>query len=368
MAWSSGTSASNAVRAARAPWTPGITTPAPPVRFTRPHMTDPQIPEGRHPTRREIIGLGLGAFVVATIPLARRRARLVRRTLPAMGTIVEVAVVHRDAEYAEAAIDAALTRIQIVSATMTRFDSRSDVGRANLGAAKEGVLVDPATARVLRTALAWAAASDGAFDPCVGQVIEIWDVEHRHQPPPAGAFARLAGRQLYHRLDLDSWRGHHAVRFTDPDIQIDLGGIAKGYSVDQAVVTLRDWGVTQAFVAAGGDLYAMGESDHGGPWDVGIRDPKNPDRVMASFPLSDGAVATSGDYFRYFDYQGRRYHHILDPVTAAPRLTPQHSVSIAASTCMTADAAATTVFGMTSERAARVLRSRAPDAHVVSHA
>jgi thiamine biosynthesis lipoprotein len=147
-----------------------------------------------------------------------------------------------------------------------------------------------------------------------------------------------------------------------------LGGIAKGYAVDQAVVTLRDWGITQAFVAAGGDLYAMGESDHGGPWDVGIRDPKDPDRVMASFPLSDGAVATSGDYFRYFDYHGRRYHHIMDPATAAPRLTPDHSVSVAAGNCITADAAATTCFGMTPERAAEVLRLQAADASLVSHA
>jgi thiamine biosynthesis lipoprotein len=89
---------------------------------------------------------------------------------------------------------------------------------------------------------------------------------------------------------------------------------------------------------------------------------------MASFPLSDGAVATSGDYFRYFDYHGRRYHHIMDPATAAPRLTPDHSVSVAAGNCITADAAATTCFGMTPERAAEVLRLQAADASLVSHA
>lgn len=331
-------------------------------------MTDPKLPEGRQPTRREIVGLGLGAFVVATIPFARRRARLVRRTLPAMGTIVELAVVHRDPRYAEAAIDAAFARIQAVERAMTRFDAGSDVGRANQRAGGEGVLITPATATVIEAALGWAIASDGAFDPCIGKAIEIWDVEHRHVPPPAAQVVRLAGRGLYRGLGMDTWRGHRAVRFTDPDIQIDLGGIAKGYSVDQAVVTLRDWGITQAFVAAGGDLYAMGESDHGGPWDVGIRDPKDPDRVMATFPLSDGAVATSGDYFRYFDYHGRRYHHIMDPATAAPRVTPEHSVSVAATTCMTADAAATTVFGMAPERAVQVLRDQAPNARLVSQA
>ncbi len=331
-------------------------------------MTDFRFLEGHNPSRREVVALGLGAFVVAAIPLARRRARLVRRTLPAMGTIVQVAVVHRDPRYAEAAIDAAFTRIKTVAGTMTRFDPHSDVGRANLRAAHEAVLVTPATADVIVTALGWAGSSDGAFDPGVGRAIEIWDVEHRHVPPPASAFARLAGRHFYHDIDISVWRGHRAVRFTDRDVQIDLGGIAKGYSVDQAVVTLRDWGITQGFVAAGGDLYAIGESDHGGPWDVGIRDPKNPDRVMATFPLSDGAVATSGDYFRYFIYHGRRYHHIMDPGTAAPRVTPEHSVSVAASTCMTADVAATTCFGMPPERAVELLRMQAADARLVSHA
>jgi thiamine biosynthesis lipoprotein len=331
-------------------------------------MTDPRCSEGHNPSRREVIALGLGAFVVAAIPLARRRARLVRRTLPAMGTIVQVAVVHRDPWYAEAAIDAAFARIKTVADTMTRFDPHSDLGRANLGAAREGVLVTPATASVIATALAWAGSSDGAFDPGVGRAIEIWDVEHRHVPPAASAFARLAGRHFYHDVDVGTWRGHPAVRFTDRDVQLDLGGIAKGYSVDQAVATLRDWGITQAFVAAGGDLYAMGASDHGGPWDVGIRDPRDPNRVMATFPLSDGAVATSGDYFRFFMYHGRRYHHIMDPATAAPRVTPEHSVSVAASTCVTADVAATTCFGMAPPQAAELLRLQASDARLVSHA
>ena len=331
-------------------------------------MTDITSSAPRHPTRREIVALGIGAFVVASVPLARRRARLVRHTMPAMGTIVEVAVVHRDPRYAQAAMDAALARMATVERIMTRFDPRSDVGRANLGAAREAVLVTPATAAVIAAALGWAHASEGAFDPCLGETIALWDVEHRQEPPQPGAVRRLAGRSLYRALGLDSHRGHAAVRFGDRNLQVDLGGIAKGYAVDQAVVTLRDWGITQAFVAAGGDLYAMGESDHGGPWQVGVRDPKNPDGVMATLPLSDAAVATSGDYFRYFDYQGRRYHHILDPATAAPRLTAEHSVSVAASSCMTADAAATTVFGMAPERAAQVLLAHAPDARVVSHA
>jgi thiamine biosynthesis lipoprotein len=332
-------------------------------------MTDASsAPQARYPSRREILALGVGAFVVAALPLARHRPRLVRRTVPGMGTLLEVAVVHRDAHYAEAAVDAAIAAMAAVERTMTRFERGSDIGRLNTRPSREAVLLSPATATVIRAALDWAQASEGAFDPCLGRVSELWDVEHRHRPPPPAAYRRLAGRQLYRSLDLDTWQGHPAARRTDPDVQVDLGGIAKGYAVDRAVTTLREWGIEQALVNAGGDLYAMGESERGEPWRIGVRDPRDPARLMAVIPLADRAVATSGDYFRYFEYRGRRYHHLMDPQTAAPRLSREHSVSVAAATCMDADAAATAVFGMDLDQAARLLKAHAPGAELVSHA
>ncbi len=311
------------------------------------------------PSRREVIVLGVGAFAVAAVPfLWRGRRTLIRRSVPVMGTIADIGVVHRDPHYAHGAIDAALGQLRYVDRTMTRFSDSSDVGRANLSAAEEPTPITEATASVIEEGLRWAESSDGAFDPCLGRAVSLWDVARRREPPKAHQVRRLAGRQLYRALDLDTWRERPVVRFTEPDVHIDLGGIAKGYGVDRAVHCLREWGIEHALVNVGGDLYAMGESDDGDPWTVGVRSPADPARIAQRFEIADAAVATSGDYLQFFRYRGRRYHHLLDPATAAPRQTAVHSVTVTADDCMTADAAATAVFGMGEVEAERLLRVR----------
>jgi thiamine biosynthesis lipoprotein len=309
-------------------------------------------------TRRQLLALGVGVFAVSAAPFLRgRRARLVRRAVPLMGTVAEIGVVHENPVYAHAAIDVAFSALRRVEALMTRFSPMSDVGRANRLAMHDAVWVAPATAAVLEAALAWASASDGSFDPCIGRAVELWDVEHRTVPPPAALVRRLAGRRLYRTLDLDRTAGHARVRFADRDVEIDLGGIAKGYGVDRAVAALREWGITRGIVDVGGDLYALGRTEDGEPWRVGIRSPTDPEGLVGTLDVADAAVATSGDYERFFLYHGRRYHHLLDPATAAPRLTPIHSVTIRAHSCLAADAGATAVYGWPEEAARRALRA-----------
>jgi thiamine biosynthesis lipoprotein len=321
-------------------------------------------------TRREAIALGVGALTVAVVPAAvRTRPRLVRRTMPAMGTLAEIAVVaDGDPARAHAAIDAALAELAATERAMTRYSPGSDVGRANAGAAREAVTVDATTAAVLREALAWAEATDGAFDPCIGRMVALWDVAHRTAPPAPAVARRLAARRFYRHLDVDTWHGRPAVRFTDPEAALDLGGIACGFGVDRAVRALRRHGVDRGLVNVGGDIYALGTSPEGDAWQVGIQSPEDPARVIARVAVRDGAVATSGDYMQFFVYRGARYHHLLDPATGAPRRTPMHSVTVTAATCLVADAATTAVFGMTAPDAARTLRARAPGAVAVHRA
>jgi len=317
-------------------------------------------------SRREILALGGGALVVASLPLAARgRREPVRRAVPVMGTIAEFAVVDADPRRAHDAIDAAIQELRRVDRLMTRFSATSDIGTANRLAAARPVVVSAATARVLEEALAWAHASAGAFDPSLGRAVVLWDVGRRREPPPDGAVRRLASRGLFRAVALDAWCGRPVVRLADPDAQLDLGGIAKGYGVDQAVAALRRHGVTRAIVNVGGDLYALGPAADGAPWTIGIRAPEHPERLAASLEVQDAAVATSGDYMQYFQHRGRRYHHLLDPATAEPRVTPVRSVTVTAPTCLAADAAATAVFGMAPERAARLLQARAPGARIV---
>jgi thiamine biosynthesis lipoprotein len=315
--------------------------------------------------RRDLLILGTGAFVVAAVPLAARRERLVRRTVPVMGTVAEIAVVHADVAMAHQAIDAALAELVQVDRTMTRFDASSEIGRANALAGHRPARVSATTASVLREAIAWAEATEGAFDPCLGCASDLWDVAKRTSPPPAADVRRLAGRRLYRALDVESSGGTAVVRIASRDAAIDLGGIAKGHGVDRAVEVLRTRGILRAFVNAGGDLYAMGEAERGEPWTVGIQSPDDPGRIIETVSLRDAAVATSGDYMQFFVHAGRRYHHLLDPVSAEPRQTAVRSVTVQASTCTAADAAATAVYGMAPDAAARVLRHRAPGSRIV---
>ncbi|MCK6459396.1 MAG: FAD:protein FMN transferase [Planctomycetes bacterium] len=312
--------------------------------------------------RRTFLALGAGAFAVAMTPFAFRRGRIVRRTIPVMGTIAEVAVVDDDAAAAQAAIDAAFAELRAVDAAMSRFSAGSDVGRLNREGARGPVAVSPETAHVLEEALRWARATDGRFDPCLGLAIELWDVNRRHEPPPAGAVRRLAGRHLYRALDVDTWRGAHVARFTDADVAVDLGGIAKGHAVDRAVAALRARGIGRAFVNAGGDLYAMGASEDNDPWQVGIQSAADPSRIERVIAVEDAAVATSGDYLQCFRFGGRRYHHLLDPGSGEPWRTDGRSLTIVAGRCVDADAGATACFGAPDPDAA--VRRAAPGARM----
>ncbi len=314
-------------------------------------------------TRRDLLWLGVGALAVAAWPAIGRRS-VVRRSVPVMGTLADIVVVHADRARAHAAITAAIVELQDVERWMTRFDPMSDVGRANRLASVEATAISPATSAVIAAALGWAGASGGAFDPCLVRAIEVWDVGHRSAPPAPDAFARLAGRRLYRALDLDTWRGQPSVRFADPDVGLDLGGIAKGYGVDRAAAALRARGIDHAIVNVGGDLYAIGADVDDEPWRVAVRSPDHPDRTVATLSVRDQAMATSGSYLQYFESRGRRYHHLLDPDTAAPRTCAMKSLTVSADTCMTADAAATALFGRDAADAARVLARHAPTATI----
>ena len=311
----------------------------------------------RHPDRREFLTVGMGVFVALSLPLAlRRHTTLVKRTFPVMGTIAEVQVAHKDVAFAESAIDAAIAELQWVERTMTRFRSDSDIGRANLGAGRDGVRVTTESAVVITAALRAASMSDGRFDPAVGAVSELWDVLNRHEPPADDRVQRLAARGFWRKVDLATFGGVPTVRFDDRDLHLDLGAIAKGYGVDRATDVLRTRGVQHAIVTVGGDLFALGQSPVGEPWTVGIRSPHDRHELAATLRVSDRAVATSGDYERFFRWHGMRYHHLIDPATAAPRRTPFHSATVLASRCIDADAASTAVFGLPRDTALAMAR------------
>lgn len=320
--------------------------------------------------RREFLAFGAGAFVVAALPVAVAR-RLhhpgaVRRSIPVMGTIAEFAVVHRDARRAEAAIDAAVDELRWVERTMTRFDDRSDVGRANRFAARGSVVITAETALVVTEALRWAEATNGMYDPAAGKIVRLWDVNHRHEPPAEASLAPLAGRRLHRAVEVGELRGDHVLRYHDRDVSLDLGAIAKGYAVDRAVDALRRFGIAKAVVNAGGDLYALGTAPDDEPWQIGVRDPNDSRLVAATLRVADGAVGTSGTYMQFFRYRGRVFHHLMDPSIAAPRQTKMQSYTVRADRNLHADVAASSLLGTPPAAANTILSRLVPGAFVAS--
>jgi len=318
-------------------------------------MTD----QAAHSSRRAFLALGAGALLVASVPLAIRQRRTVyRRTLPLMGTIAEITVVHEHPARAQEALDAGFAELTRIERLMTRYDRSSDVGRVNTAAAGTPVTVSLETAGVVLAGLDWAAVTHGAFDPAIERVCELWNVLERTSPPDARAVKRLAGRSLYQALELSVHRGQSVIVRHDTDVGLDLGAIAKGYAVDRAGDVLRAHGVRDGVVRVGGDLVALGSPPDGDAWRIGIRSPASESVLIGEVDVSDGAVATSGDYQRFFMYEGVRYHHLMDPATAAPRRTPMHSITARASTCMSADAASTSCYGMDRAAADALLAAR----------
>jgi FAD:protein FMN transferase len=198
-------------------------------------------------------------------------------------------------------------------------------------------------------------ASGGLFNPAIGRLIELWGFQRTpppDHPPAAEAVAALV--QQHPSMDDISIQGDR-LRCTNAAVKLDLGGYAKGYALDLAVRRLRKMGIENAIINAGGDLRAIGL--HGGrPWRIGIRDPRT-GGVLASIEVSgDESVMTSGDYQRFFEYQGQRYSHILDPRTGYPAQGTE-SATVIDGNATQGDAAATALFVAGPEQWPQVAKS-----------
>ncbi|MHB8472948.1 MAG: FAD:protein FMN transferase [Gammaproteobacteria bacterium] len=202
--------------------------------------------------------------------------------------------------------------------------------------------VDGALRDLIVRARALSLASDNLFDPALGRLFALWGFQRDEPegPPPAPAQVATLLAHLPTMADVHIER--NSVRSDNPAVQFDFGAIAKGYAAQLAIEHLQRLGIHNAIVAAAGDLHVLGR--HGArAWHIGIRDPRAPG-VIAAVDLDSGeSISTSGDYERYFTYQGKRYHHLLDPRSGAPAQGTR-AVTVIARDGATADATATALF------------------------
>ncbi len=266
-----------------------------------------------------------------------------------MGTRIVVELWADDAIAANAAIDAVMAEMVHIDRTMSTYKPDSEISRVNRDAATAPMVISPELFGLLTTALEFSRITEGAFDITYASVGFMYDFR-AHKKPTAAEIDSALPAVNYHHVVLDADKS--TVFFTRPGVRIDLGGIGKGYAVDRGIEILKARGIAHALVTAGGDSRIIGDR-FGKPWIVGIRHPDDKDRVISKIPLVDTAMSTSGDYERYFDEGGVRYHHIIDPRTGRSA-SKVRSTTILASTATRTDGLSKTAFVLGAEAAMKI--------------
>jgi len=264
-----------------------------------------------------------------------------------MGTTWTARVVVADEEVLPQLRAAIETALAGVVAEMSDWEPNSDISRFNRAPAGSWHELPPAFFAVLDHALALAAATDGAYDPTAGRLVDLWGfgpTPALGRPPSEADIAAARATAGWQRITLDAAR---RAALQPGGLRLDLSSIAKGYGVDAAAAALRTAGVAHFLVEVGGELLGAGLKPDRTPWWVEIEAPPGAAMIPIVAALHGLAIATSGNYRRFFDADGQRFAHTLDPRTGRPVDNRLASVAVLHPSCMAADAMATalTVLG-----------------------
>ncbi len=314
--------------------------------FPFPVLPAPSLVEGRLRKGLFPLFLILGSLLLNSS--CTKNPQPYKETRFMMGTLVEV-VLYAGLEVAPDAAAQAFEKMLQVEAAAHPSEEGSPLFQIRQG---KGAKIEGDLARILETAMNVSRATSGAFDPTLGEVIHLWGFG-RDDPHLPGS------REVEHALDKTGYERIPAGQCCSEGdvIWFDLGGVAKGYAVDDAVRVLQEAGVKAGIVNAGGDLRSFGARPRRGYWKIGVQDPENPQQLAGILEVKEAAVATSGDYQRYFEEGGIRYHHILDPATGYPARSGLRGTTVIAPGCATADALATAAFVLGPEKGLALLEN-----------
>jgi thiamine biosynthesis lipoprotein len=269
---------------------------------------------------------------------------------PMMGTEISVLLWHDDPVAGELLVEQVFADAHRIDLLMSTYIEDSRISDINRRAANEPVHAGDELFQLIRRSLDISVLTRGAFDITYESVGQHYDFRNRRRPDDATVAEE---RKLidWKFVELDQAGG--TVSFRERGVRINLGGIAKGYVVERGIDILRMNGVEHGIVTAGGDSRLLGDR-RGQPWMVGIRDPRKDGQVAISVPLEDEAISTSGDYERYFEEDGVRYHHILQPSTGVPA-SGVHSATVFGPDAVFTDALSTSVFVMGIDKGLRLI-------------
>jgi thiamine biosynthesis lipoprotein len=295
---------------------------------------------------KQLLSMVLALFVL----VQPARAEWVERVEDGiMGTRIVVELWATDKAQGNAAIEAVLAEMRRVDEAMSTYKPTSELSIVNAQAAQKPIKISAELFDLLSTALEYSRITDGAFDITYASVGYLYDFRKHVHPDEKQIAAALPGIN-YRHIELDE--KNSTVHFARAGMRVDLGGIGKGHAVDRGIAILQARGVDHALVTAGGDSRIIGDR-FGQPWVVGIRHPDRKDEVIARIPLEDAALSTSGDYERYFEENGVRYHHIIDPKTGRSA-SKVRSATIIGPTATRTDGLSKTAFVLGPEKAIEI--------------
>ncbi len=280
---------------------------------------------------------------------------LVKEAMTLMDTFCEISCYSQDRASAIKAIDAAFTEMRRIENVFSKFDENTSVSNINRIAGLEKVIVSEEVFGLTERSVYYSRISEGSFDITVGPLMEIWGFVRRQKAIPDRDVIDNALKSVgYKNIELDP--KELSIRFLNKGVKIDFGGIAKGYAVDRAKDVLIAHGIKNGIINLGGNISALGKAPSGKNWNIGVEDPRGKGRILKTFELRDMAISTSGNYERFFEIGGKRYSHIINPVTGKP-CQGIISVTVVADSAEKADALSTAIFVMGEERGLNLAKS-----------
>lgn len=298
--------------------------------------------------------LGL-CFLGLTVMGCQGSPHLVKRSQMLMGTVVFVTAVGSDEEIARQAAGKGLEEIRRLEELLSTWIPSSELSRINAGAGGEAISVSPDTMDVITHSFEMARLTEGGFNMAIGPAVALWDASGEGYLPSSAELEAVRPRIDLSEVHIDQQA--RTIRLGRPGMQIDVGGIGKGFAADLAAAVMQKTGATAGVVAISGDIKTFGRMPENQKFIFGIQHPrKEPGVLLGQIELENEAVSTAGDYQRYFEKDGVRYHHILDPGSLQPARACQ-SVTVIARTGVMADGLDTGIFVMGPEKGMALIES-----------
>lgn len=259
----------------------------------------------------------IGLLVVTAMGAGRELVRY-EDSRVSMACVYSVVVYGDNAQSLRQIVNDAFDEVDRIDRLMSHYKPDSPLSRLNRKAAGEAVQVEPELFDFIAECLRYSRESAGAFDITVGPLMKAWGFFRGEGRMPSSAELAVARRAIgYQHVVLNA--AERTIRFDQAGVELDLGGIAKGYAVDRAVALLKRRGVARALVSAGGStIYGLGAPPGSNGWEVKLQDPMANEKIATSVRLRDQALSVSGSYEKFFELAGRRYAHVMDPRTGWP--------------------------------------------------